>query len=72
VELIHIESKPFQVVLWTTDDRNSAEPALRLAFDHREDAQAAFEEQRAGSYRSGILIAWDKLSGTWDLLDQYP
>ncbi len=71
--MIHSKPKRYQLVLWATEDRSGLEPALRLEFDFLEEAQAAFlEQQSAASYRAGILILWDKLSGTWDLLDQYP
>ena len=71
--MIHTQSKRYQIVLWATENRHGSDPALRLVFDRREDGEAALQAQRnAGSYRSGILMEWDKMSGTWDLLDRYP
>ena len=71
--MIHTQSKRYQLVLWTTEDRRGSEPALKMEFDFREDGQAALDAQRAaGFYRSGILMEWDRDYGTWDLLDRYP
>jgi hypothetical protein len=71
--MIQSQAKPYQLVLWVTEDRGGSEPALRLEFDRLEDALAAFESQRgAGAYRSGVLMRWHKVGGSWDLLDRYP
>ena len=71
--MIHVQSKRYRVVLWESEDRSSAEPALRLEFDRLAEADAEFEKlQRAGRYPAGILIEWLKDSGDWELVRKYP
>lgn len=71
--MIQLQNKRFQVVLWISDDRKGAEPALRLECDTLAEAEAAFrEQQQSGTYRSGILMEWHKHAGSWDLLASFP
>lgn len=71
--MIHTLQKPFQVVLWETEERSSDGAAMRLDFDSLEEARADFDAQRlAGHFRTGVLLEWHKVSGQWELLDLFP
>lgn len=71
--MIHIQPKPYQVVVWRDEHRLSGEPALRMDFDTLEEATRALNAYAAaGMYRSGVLMEWRKHSAIWNLLEQYP
>ena len=71
--MIQSQTKPYQLVLWQNADRSGSEPALRLEFDRLDEAQEAFGAARQqGAYGAAVLMEWHKVSGVWDLMDQYP
>ena len=60
-------------MLWETEDRVSSSPSLKLEFDTIEEARSELRShQRAGVYRTGILLEWTKVSSISDLLERYP
>ena len=71
--MIYSQSKRYQLVFWDGENREGDEPALKLDFDKREDAEAAFEAHRSERrYRSGIFMEWHKTAADWTLVQQYP
>ena len=71
--MIHLETKRYHIVLWETEDRSGSAAALKLEFDSRAEASAAFEaEQQLGRYAAGILFQWLKDSDDWQLMDRFP
>lgn len=71
--MIYSQGKRYQLVFWESENRDGLEPALKLEFDCREDAAAAFEANRTDPrYRSGIFVEWHKVAQDWDLIERFP
>ena len=71
--MIHTQSKRYQLVFWEGEERDGHAPALKLEFDRREEAEAAFAAKRAEEcYRSGVFMEWHQTAGDWDLITRYP
>lgn len=71
--MIQAQCKRYQLVFWASAERDGHTPALKLEFDTREEAQAAFDKGRTERrYGSGILMEWHKTAADWDLIDRYP
>jgi len=71
--MIYGQDKRYQLVFWDGENRDGHEPALKLEFDTREEAEAAFEANRSGPrYRSGIFMEWHKTARDWTLVERYP
>ena len=71
--MIQIKRKKFQVLLWQNADRSGTEPSLELAFDTREEAEAAFNEQTSsGRYQAAIMVEFRQKAGIWNLLRSHP
>ncbi|HEY9011742.1 MAG TPA: hypothetical protein VIN06_12055 [Devosia sp.] len=70
--MIQVSNKKYQISLWMSEEHR-ADPALRMEFDDLHDARAEFVRHRqSGTYRSGILYEWRKVSGSWDLVERFP
>ena len=58
--MIQLETKRYHVVLWESADRSGPAAAVKLEFDSRAEATAAFEAERQGTLRR------------WELIDRFP
>ena len=71
--MIHLETKRYHIVMWEQEDRSGAAAAMKLEFDSRAEATAAFDtERQRGRYRAGILFQWLKDTDDWELIDRFP
>lgn len=71
--MIQITRPKFQVVLWQNADRSGTEPALEMAFDTFEEAEASFDEQMSsGRYKTAILMEFRQQGGIWNLVKSHP
>ena len=71
--MIHLETKRYHVVMWESADRSGPAAAVKLEFESRAEASAAFESERQrGHYGAGILFQWLKDSDDWELIDRFP
>jgi hypothetical protein len=71
--MIQLQPKQYQLVLWQTEDRSPESVAMRLDFDDLAEAKTELHARRElGEHHCGVLMQWQKASGIWELIEQFP